>query len=426
VEALEAWRRQGSRGVVEAVTGTGKTRLGVAAIAAELATGGQGVVLVPTRELLGQWEDALVGSLPRGVRVGLLGDGGQGSLGRDDVLVAVVNSAREGLRPRRPGGVLVADECHRYASECNRLALGSAFPRRLGLTATLARPDDGHTTWLAPYFGETCFRMGYRRAMQDGVMARFALALVGVRFSPEERDRYDELSLEMRLRRAKLLHQGLVREDPVGAFLQDVARLAQGDDDDAALARGYLGAMQERRHLLAETPAKGEALRSLEGAFRGAERALVFTLGIAAAEQAARDLRALGLTAEALHSGLDRAARRSVLARFASGDVRVATAPQVLDEGIDVPAADLAVVLAASRSRRQMTQRMGRVLRRKPDGRLARFGVVFVEGTIEDPATGAHEGFLDEVTAVADRQERFSSRAEVGAVSAFLADRGVG
>jgi superfamily II DNA or RNA helicase len=71
------------------------------------------------------------------------------------------------------------------------------------------------------------------------------------------------------------------------------------------------------------------------------------------------------------------------------------TAPQVLDEGVDVPAADLAVILASSRSRRQMIQRMGRVLRRKPERTLARFVIVHVEGTVEDPSCGAHETFLD-------------------------------
>lgn len=96
------------------------------------------------------------------------------------------------------------------------------------------------------------------------------------------------------------------------------------------------------------------------------------------------------------------------------------TAPQVLDEGIDVPAADLAVILATSRSRRQMVQRMGRVLRPKPDGRRARFAVIHVEGTVEDPALGAHEGFLDEVTGVADAVRDFPAGSGSKALCAFL------
>ncbi len=55
-----------------------------------------------------------------------------------------------------------------------------------------------------------------------------------------------------------------------------------------------------------------------------------------------------------------------------------------------------------------MIQRMGRILRRKPDGRRARLVVVFVEGTVEDPATGAHTGFLREVNRGGRRGARVS------------------
>ena len=55
-----------------------------------------------------------------------------------------------------------------------------------------------------------------------------------------------------------------------------------------------------------------------------------------------------------------------------------------------MPDADLGIIVAASRQRRQMIQRMGRVLRPKNDGRLARFAVLYVQGTSEDPALGAH------------------------------------
>ena len=120
-----------------------------------------------------------------------------------------------------------------------------------------------------------------------------------------------------------------------------------------------------------------------------------------------------GLEAAAIHSHLDGDDRRTVLTRFGAGTLRVVTAPQVLDEGIDVPAADLAVILAASRSRRQMIQRMGRVLRRKSDGRAARFVIIFVAGTVEDPALGAHEGFLDEITSVANAVQAFPPGAPI-------------
>src|SRR3977135_3487546 len=80
-----------------------------------------------------------------------------------------------------------------------------------------------------------------------------------------------------------------------------------------------------------------------------------------------------------LHADMDLSERRKVFAGFEDGTHELVAAPRLLDEGIAVPAADLALVLASSRSKRQMIQRMGRVVRRKDDGRIARVAIVYVE-----------------------------------------------
>lgn len=129
------------------------------------------------------------------------------------------------------------------------------------------------------------------------------------------------------------------------------------------------------------------------------------------AERASRELQGVNISAGMVHSGMRPEERRAVLEMFAGGFLQVVVAPQVLDEGVDVPEADLAVILAASKTRRQMIQRMGRVLRVKKDGRLARFALLYVEGTSEDSDMGAHGDFVEEITDVADRVERFGARA---------------
>ena len=63
-DALKTWGQQGCRGVIEAVTGTGKTMIGVAAALDELWRRGQVVVLVPTVELQQQWVTQLEARLP--------------------------------------------------------------------------------------------------------------------------------------------------------------------------------------------------------------------------------------------------------------------------------------------------------------------------------------------------------------------------
>ncbi len=433
LDALESWENSGGRGVIEAVTGTGKTMVGVAAALDELARRGQVVVLVPAIELQRQWLAHLQAHLPAlrsggqtgpgacdnraragtaspgtGRCAGSMGAGAADSLISHDVLVAVVNSARaKDLRPIRQGGLLVADECHRYGSAVNHLALDPRFGRRLGLSATYAREDNGNVAWLDPYFGGTCFRLGYERAVADGIVARFRVVLLGVQFSSSERATYEQLTKLMGACRARLVREFGLPEEPFDVFVRAVSALADSNEPGAWPAREYRRTMLERRRLLAETPAKGSALRELAPALRGADRALVFTQSIGAAERTRAVLTGCGLRAAAMHSGLSTRARAEVLHLFATGGLDVLAAPRVLDEGVDVPAADLGVIIGASRSRRQMVQRMGRVLRKKADGRRARFVVVFVEGTVEDPSSGAHGTFLEEVVNVAEGVSSF-------------------
>ncbi|MGH9131508.1 MAG: DEAD/DEAH box helicase [Acidimicrobiales bacterium] len=424
-EALAAWSAAGGRGVVEAVTGTGKTRLGVAAALGELAQRGQVVVLVPTMELAHQWVAELEARLPVGTAVGMLGAGATDTLTTHDVVVAVVNSARAfDLRPIRRGGLLVADECHRYASRMNRLALDPRFTHRLGLSATYARDDEGHLAWLDPYFGPTCFRMGYERAVADGVTARFSVTFVGVGFSDPERLWYDELSEEMGRLRARLTNSYGITPEPFHVFIREVNQLADSEAAGGGAARRYRAALLDRRRLMADTPAKVRALAGLAPAVAGADRAIVFTQSIHAAEGARSTMAGCGLRAGVVHSRLAVRARREVLGSFGAGELDVICAPRVLDEGIDVPAADLAVILGASRSRRQMIQRMGRVLRLKPDQRPARFAVLFVESTVEDPVYGAHETFIAEVTTVAEAVHRLPASARAVEACEHLAWRG--
>lgn len=95
------------------------------------------------------------------------------------------------------------------------------------------------------------------------------------------------------------------------------------------------------------------------------------------------------------------------MADFGEGKVQVLASVQTLEEGIDVPDADLAVIVAASKQRRQMIQQMGRVMRRRADGRDARFIILYVKNTDEDPRFGAHDLFVEELLDVAREASLF-------------------
>lgn len=414
-EALSSWNEAGRRGIVEAVTGTGKTRVGLAAILQGLAREERTVVLVPTAELQDQWYRELSRVAPA-ARISLLG-GGHRLYGSWQVAVAVINSAASPLNERALSGadLLVADECHRYGAVGHVQALRSGHRSRLGLTATLERSDDGVRRVLLPYFARAFPAYGYDRAVPEGVVSPFRLALVGVHLTADEGGRHADLSDRL-ARLAKLLQRHVL---PTRPFLEEVSRLAGRQDDAGRLASGFLALVSARRDLLASCQGKAALVPELAPLARGT-RALVFTERKDAAKAAAAACRAVGVPAEALHGELPSWERRDLLARFARGQLEVLCAPRVLDEGVDVPEADLAIVLGATRTRRQMVQRMGRVLRRKQDGREARFVLTFAVGTAEDPRCGAHEGFLNAVSDVASAQRTFLPGVPVTDVHDYL------
>ena len=124
LDALISWLACGRRGVVEAVTGSGKTDVAIAAAADALRRGRFVLVVVPSRVLMEQWHGRLTSALP-GARIGRLGDSGKDVPTDCDVLVATRHSAAA-YKPKPPGssgGLLIADECHGLGGGILRRAL---------------------------------------------------------------------------------------------------------------------------------------------------------------------------------------------------------------------------------------------------------------------------------------------------------------
>ena len=423
-EALAAWSRTG-QGVVEAVTGAGKTRLALAASRIVLDRGGRVLVLVPTLELLDQWHRSVREYLP-GVSVGRLGGGGQDDLFSHRLLLATPHSAAGVPLDLPPGtpGLVIADEAHRYGSPTWADALPGALQLRLALTATYERGDEGIEEVLEPYFGQVVLRYRYDRAVREGTVAPFSIALVAVDLEDSEQASYTAVD-----RRVRTLHGELVGglgmpREPRALLRAVAAVVAEADAGGTGGRQGracreYLAAVRLRREIAATSASKLAVLTSAAPALVGG-RSLVFTDTVQQAEAAASTLMRAGVAAETVHGGLTTDRRRIRLAQFRRGRIEALVAPRVLDEGIDVPDADVAVVLAAFRNRRQLVQRLGRVLRRKEDGRVARLVLAHARGTAEDPDRGGHADFLAEVTGVARAVDRLDVAADPGCVSPWL------
>jgi superfamily II DNA or RNA helicase len=429
--ALAAWSGT-CRGVVEAVTGTGKTRLAMAAIRSVIDAGGRALVLVPTLELQQQWARELRALLP-GVAVGRLGGGRADDLFAMQVLVSTPHSAAAVPVDLPPDtiGLLVADEAHRYGAPTWGAALSDGFAMRLALTATYERADDGVVEVLEPYFGEVVYRYRYDRAVADGTIAPFRIALAGVALTDRESDAHAAADVRVRQLHRELVHGLKMPREPRALFAAVAAVVAEGegagrDGRQVRACREYLVRVRERREVAASAAGKLTVCRDVAPALLD-RRTLVFTDTVEQADDAVAALRSGGVHAETVHGGLSDDKRRIRLAQFRNGSIPALVAPRVLDEGVDVPDADVALVLAAFRTRRHLIQRLGRVLRLKPDGREAQLILAHAVGTAEDPDRGGHATFLDEVRGVASSIDRLDLDAAPGALADWLtrADRPV-
>jgi superfamily II DNA or RNA helicase len=243
--------------------------------------------------------------------------------------------------------------------------------------------------------------LDYQRAMADGVIAGVQTTFVGVEFSDDEKAMYVDFQRTLsRLRRTLVTKMGC-RPDPFPSFIEDVLCLCgSGSKDEKKVARSWMTYWNLKKDLLARTPAKHRGLAAIKDLIGSSNRSLFFTQTIESAEEVAATLELLGFTVAVHHSEIHSDDRNDILQAFADGSTQCLVTVLTLEEGVDVPDADLAVIVAATKQRRQMIQRMGRVLRRKSDGRDAHFAILFVEHTDEDPRLGAHETFIDELIEV--------------------------
>jgi superfamily II DNA or RNA helicase len=359
--ALDAWEANDRRGVLELPTGSGKTVIAVAAIAAlSVPT----LVVVPTVDLLGQWRRELRTEFDSAV--GQLGGGEQRVA---PLTVATYDSAY--LRADELGdrfGFVVFDEVHHLGAEGYRdVARLLAAPARLGLTATFERPDGAHEV-VADLVGPVVYDLAVDDLAGDH-LAEHELRRIEVELTDEERDAYEDAQGTFV---DYLESSGLSLSS--GSDYRELV-LRSGNDPRA---REALLAKQEAREIMMNADAKVSALARLLDRHRD-DRVIVFTAHTDLVYRLSERFLLPAITGETGASE-----RRAILDRFRDGTYSRVVTANVLDEGVDVPDANVAVVLSGSGSEREFTQRLGRVLRPKADGGRALCYEVVSAGTAEE------------------------------------------
>ncbi len=237
---------------------------------------------------------------------------------------------------------------------------------------------------LIPNLGDVVFRYGYREAVRDGVISRFALVRVQVAFTGGEKAEYDDRSEGI-----KSLLSALKSEYPAlrgrngKRFFQVLGDLKRRHPEDERFEQ-FTALANARRDLVHRAHGKLNVIKRVAAVSAPERRVLCFHERIDMADELATLIAEQGHAVATYHSQIEPPLRARELARFAAGNASWMVACRSLDEGIDIPAVDMILIAAGSKAARQVIQRLGRALRRTDDKSRAAVILLEVAGIDQD------------------------------------------
>lgn len=358
-ESLRAWESNGYRGILALPTGSGKTLIAVAGIA-KLSV--YTLVVVYTRDHVRQWIEVFRRFSDAGSLVGAYYSEEKRI---SPITVTTYKSALNNIKLFASKFALVVfDEAHHLpANTFKELALGLPAPFRLGLSATPEREDGRHVD-IFPLIGGVVYHLTPTELAERGYLAPFVIKRVKVELSPPEKARYESL-------RRKYVE--LAR----GRTFQELLEDARRGDPTAIEA---LKVRSEILDVVHNSESKLEkVVEIVKRELEKGSKVIVFTQFKSQAEEIAKRLNAL-----LLHGGLEDEERARTLSLFKSMKSGVLVMTTVGDEGLDIPDANVGVIVSGTGSRRQFIQRLGRLLRPSSSKKTAVLYEVIAKGTIEE------------------------------------------
>ncbi|MGW0713053.1 DEAD/DEAH box helicase family protein [Streptomyces sp. NPDC002643] len=383
-QAVQRWFAHNFRGILRMATGTGKTLTALSA-AAQLAKRLKQeadlplltVIVVPYQHLVDQWAQDVERFGIAAIRAyestdswyrraSYLLDALALGTARGGVIVTTnATFGRDVLQPllarHRGHLMLIGDEVHNLGARQLRGHLPDSAVYRLGLSATPERWfDDVGSAALQEYFGEVVFEMGIGDAIKGGALCRYTYTPVLVELDAEETELYGQVTEKIaRALATQQFADDAEDESPLGRLLRKRANIL-------GHARAKLPAL--RREISKREDDWFQLLYCAEGRHPLADGINGDLDEPTQLEQALHMVgQELRMPAAKYVSETPREQRRAILRRFSTGDdLQVLLSMRCLDEGVDVPAARTAYLVASSSNPRQFIQRRGRVLRRAP------------------------------------------------------------
>jgi superfamily II DNA or RNA helicase len=344
----EAWKRwiiHGMKGCIILPTGAGKTIIALHAI---LKTNASTLVIAPTLNLMEQWFGALENILKVRNQIGKLGGGYEDI---KSITITTYDSAY--LKSSYLGNkfeFLIFDEVHHLASDKYSL-IGEQFisPYRLGLTATIEREDGKHVN-IYKLVGKIAYSKDFYELSQDNHLSKFRLKKIKVEMLPDEILQY---------KRRIFQYNQLLKEAKIFYPIR-LERLIMLSGNNSNLRKALL-LRNEAVDIALNSYAKIVELEKILK-HHAIEKTIIFTVHTKLAYIISDRFLVPVITHRTKNEE-----RNEILEKFKKGLYRVIVTTKVLDEGTDVPDANVGIILSGTGSKREFVQRLGRLLRPKKD-----------------------------------------------------------
>lgn len=330
----DSFMRGNQRTLLVSPTGSGKTII-FSYISAGMARNEKRILIVAhRRELLRQISKALK---KVGVRHAVL-SGGTVGIPLANVVVASVFTLVKRMKFMRPFDLIIGDEAHHFTPDSSWGKVVAGFPsaRVLGVTATPERLDG---KGLGQMFEDMVMGPSVAELTAQGFLSR------AVVYAPSSPD---------------LGGVGTRAGDYVSAQLE------------AAMDKPII---------------TGSAVKHY-GKYADGKKAIAFCVSVKHAKDVAEEFRQAGYTASHIDGGMDDNERDGVLKAFEDGRIQVLTSCDLVSEGFDLPAVEVAILLRPTKSLSLYLQQAGRAIRPHPD---KEFTVI-----LDHAGNTARHGFIDD------------------------------
>jgi superfamily II DNA or RNA helicase len=369
--AIDWWIDNKHQGIFSMATGTGKTFTALRAALLD-ANSRITVVVVPQTPLLSQWIEDLEevfgndidilqcgGAKGRGWKSQILDKVDPYRISQDsiirkrskDVIITTIHSAvsepfkraMEGIPPERIQ--LIADEVHNYGASTFRRLFNIDAGRRIGLSATPERKMDPEgTETILSYFGDNQIDYSTQDAIEEGYLAKYTYHPQICELRPHEYEAYADLT---------------ERINQISAQLSNVDEGSDVQELEEQLKRLSI----ERARIRKKAQTKPQVFRDLLDQDIPTP-AIIFCEDTGQVDEIKAELENRDEDYEEYVSQHPDEDLQRAYHKFENDMIDYLLAIRCLDEGVDVPGCQTAILISSNKSERQFIQRRGRVLRK--------------------------------------------------------------